>query len=260
VHYEEHELFTPPEDAEAAIWRYLEFTKLVALLDTGALFFARSDTLGDEFEGSYSRTNLELRPTVYKEIPAESLAQIADLTEAIRRHTYLNCWNLSAHESAALWGLYVPPHGGVAIRSSFSRLTRSFIPSAEDGPSEMRNSIFVGCVRYADYERDWIPEGNSMWSFVHKRHSFEFEREIRAVVQDLPTVEDPNADGGKRIDLSVPSPPGRHVPVDLDTLVDTIHVSPVAPSWFSDLVVSVCRHYGLEKPVVPSKLAGRPVY
>jgi hypothetical protein len=55
VRYEEHEVFDPPEDLDATIWRYVDFTKLVSLLDTKSLFFARADQLGDPFEGSYSR-------------------------------------------------------------------------------------------------------------------------------------------------------------------------------------------------------------
>jgi len=260
MRYEEHELFSPPDDGDAVIWRYIDFTKLVALLDSKSLFLARADTLGDEFEGSYSRANVALRPEIYKEIPAESLAMISGFSEAMRRHTFVNCWNMAQHESAALWGLYVPPHGGVALRSTFNRLVHCFPPTDADEPSTMGNVVHIGRVHYVDYANDWIPEGNTMWPFVHKRHSFEFESELRAVAQDPPTVEDPDAEGGTRIDLSQPSPEGKLVPVDLDTLVEAIYVSPVAPSWFSDLVVSVCAHYGLHKPVTPSGLAERPVY
>jgi len=56
------------------------------------------------------------------------------------------------------------------------------------------------------------------------------------------------------------SPPGKLVAVDVDTLIDAIHVSRVAPSWFSDPVVWLCAHFKLRKPVTPSSLAGRPVY
>jgi hypothetical protein len=260
VRYEEHPVFDPPEDLDATIWRYLDFTKLVALLDTGSLYFARADQLGDDFEGSYSRGNVELRPALYREVPPEHLAQLTQFTEAMVRHSYLNCWSLSAYENAALWGLYVPPHGGVAIRSTFRRLTECFLPSEGDDPPGMGNTVHIGRVRYADYERDFIPEGNTLWPFVHKRRSYEFEQEVRACIQDLPTVADPAAEGGERIDLSVESPLGRAVQVDLQKLVEAIHVSPVAPTWLSELVESVCARYGLDKPVTASSLASRPVY
>lgn len=37
---------------EAALWRYMDFTKFVALLKDNALYFARADHLGDPFEGA----------------------------------------------------------------------------------------------------------------------------------------------------------------------------------------------------------------
>jgi hypothetical protein len=34
------------------IWRYMDFTKFISVLDTQTLFFSRIDLLGDKFEGS----------------------------------------------------------------------------------------------------------------------------------------------------------------------------------------------------------------
>jgi hypothetical protein len=261
MRYRPHEVFTPPDNLNVSIWRYMDFTKLVALLEAGALFFARADTLSDEFEGSYSRFNVEARPEVYKDMPAEALAQMKEVSALMPRHTYVNCWNVSEGESAALWGLYVPPTGGVAMRSTFQRLVDSFVPDGpEPNPLPMGQTIFAGLVHYVDYSATWIPEGNTLSPFVHKRHSFEFEKELRAVIQDLPLVDDPSAEGGRRFDPSQPSPAGRSVAVDLGTLIDRIYVSPVAPPWFADLVRSVCARYKLDKPVVQSSLAGQPVY
>jgi hypothetical protein len=107
--YQEHPVFDPPEDRDASIWRYVDFTKLVSFLERRRLFFARTDTFSDEFEGSTSRFNIEARPRLYAEIPPEQLASIAQTTAEFRRWTFINCWNLSEHESAAFWGLYVPP-------------------------------------------------------------------------------------------------------------------------------------------------------
>ena len=62
--YKEHPDFkTPPQ--EALLWRYLDFTKFVALLDASALFFVRADKLGDPFEGTLSPVNLALQPVLY---------------------------------------------------------------------------------------------------------------------------------------------------------------------------------------------------
>src|ERR1035437_1484741 len=244
-----HEVFTPPDDPNSMIWRYIDFTKLVSMLETRALYFARSDRLGDEFEGSYSAANVRWRPKAYKD-SLEMLPQMERIRETIRLHTYVNCWNLAGYESAALWGLYVPPHGGVAIRSSFRRLCECFLPSQEDEEEPTTgNSIFIGRVLYADYENDLIPENNMMWPFVYKRRSFEFENELRALIQHIPS--EAGREGESRVaDFSGPTALGREVTVDLDVLVEDIVVSPLAPTWFAELVRGVCGRYALDKEVI----------
>ena len=121
----DHPVFVAPDDPDATIWRYMDFTRLVSLLDTSQLFFARADTLNDPFEGSTTQFNVRMRPQVYGEDYAH-FPDVAPLREAERLSTFISCWNLSEQESAALWGLYVPPNGGVALRSSYQKLTECF--------------------------------------------------------------------------------------------------------------------------------------
>ena len=64
--YEEHETFTPPS-SDAILWRYMDFTKFVSLLEKQALFFPRADKLGDPFEGSFTKVNEAMRPMLYKD-------------------------------------------------------------------------------------------------------------------------------------------------------------------------------------------------
>ena len=78
-----------------------------------------------------------------------------------------------------MWDLYIKGTEGVAIQSTFRSLTESFSLHADD-------SIFVGEVSYIDYENDWMPEGNLFYAFMHKRKSFEHERELRALLCRYP--------------------------------------------------------------------------
>src|SRR6266487_5894948 len=116
----DHPVFLPPENPDATIWRYIDFTKLVSLLDTERLFFAPAAIFDDPFEGSYPTPNLAARETFWAEyFPGQSppLDQGA-LALGARRWTFINSWNLSEVESAAFWRLYVPSSGGVALRST----------------------------------------------------------------------------------------------------------------------------------------------
>ena len=57
----DHPVFAAPENPAIPIWRYMDFTKYVAMLESRALFFGRADLLGDAFEGSISKTTITLR-------------------------------------------------------------------------------------------------------------------------------------------------------------------------------------------------------
>ena len=47
-----HEVFRQPDDPTSNVWRYMDFTKYAAMLESSSLYFARIDKLGDPFEGS----------------------------------------------------------------------------------------------------------------------------------------------------------------------------------------------------------------
>jgi hypothetical protein len=132
----------------------------------------------------------------------------------------------------------VPPTGGVAVRSTFSRLTSSFEPDPDDPRARSyQTGVFVGTVGYVDYTRDTIPEGNALWPFIHKRLSFAFERELRALFTMRPS--EPRSPDEE----PAPTPPGQQLPVALETMIEEIRVSPIAPAWFADLVRRVCERY-----------------
>jgi hypothetical protein len=118
----------------------------------------------------------------------------------------------------------------------------------------------VGAVKYADYEQDWIPEGNFLAPFLHKRRSFEHEHEVRAILTILPIRQDSSLQGGSEIDFSLESPEGLIVPADLVGLIEEVRVDPQSPRWFRDAAEDVTRRYGLTCPVSQSELDVDPVY
>lgn len=247
--YKEHPVFEKPKNENAKIWRYVDFTKFVSLLDKSALFFTRADTLGDPFEGSYSRANIERRPVIYGEkskTPQGILTTLSKFLQALPKFTVINSWHLNEYESAAMWKLYLKSNEGIAIRSTFNRLKSCF--------KDENHDIHIGRVKYIDYEKDWMPEGNTFYPFLHKRKSFEHELELRAVIQEVPSKD------GK-IDLSKPPfDEGVYVSVDLDVLIDRIYLAPTSPRWLFELVNSVTRKYELKKEVLQSTLDEVPVY
>ncbi|MBA7507538.1 hypothetical protein ES706_06257 [subsurface metagenome] len=246
--YKEHPVFEKPENVNAKIWRYLDFTKFVSLLDKSALFFTRADKLPDPFEGSYSKANVKLRPDMYKgKIPPNALKDLSQFYELFRKFTAINCWHLNEYESAAMWRLYLKSNEGIAIQSTFNLLKSSL--------KDENHNIFIGKVKYIDFERDRMPEGNTLYPFVHKRKSFEHEQELRAVIQEFRYKKNGEIDWHK-----LPFDDGICGSVDLNVLIDRLYLAPTSPKWLLELVRSVTRRYELDKDVIQSSLDDRPVY
>src|SRR5258708_25573122 len=147
--YSQHPFFVSAERS-AMIWRYMDFTKFAALLDTNGLFFPRADHLSDRWEGAYTQENLRRRQLIvddFKGTQAEYMMEdLSRIYRSLPLHTFVSCWHLNDVESAAMWELYASHGEGIAVQSTFARLVDSF----QDDPSSMFN-IYVGKVRYLNY-------------------------------------------------------------------------------------------------------------
>jgi hypothetical protein len=125
--HEEHPCFEPPKDENVKIWRYLDFTKLVSLIDSRSLFFSRLDTFDDPFEGSYTKINVVARSIVPSGIPDEFKENYLKMNEGRSgfnrnwpKFNFASCWHMNEHESAAMWKLYLKSDEGIAIQSTFA--------------------------------------------------------------------------------------------------------------------------------------------
>ena len=250
--YKEHNDFKPPPN-NAVLWRYMDFTKFVSLLEKSAPFFARADKLEDPFEGYWPDLN---RAAVRKSFEESSnphrdhLWQTwSHLVKECPRFTLINCWHESSHESAAMWKLYSKDDNGIAIKTNFDSFARSFTFSED---------IFIGRISYVDHGTDFLT-GNSLFSpFLYKRKSFEHEREVRAIIQVFPSKKDGKH---KLIDLSQDiCDVGNYYEVDLSLLIQEVVIGPYSPDWLLELIRSVATRYNLKASVVRSNLVDNPTW
>src|SRR5659263_439614 len=100
--FKEHPSFETPENISSKVWRYMDFTKFVSLLEKQSLYFARADKFSDPFEGSFSKFNVQNRPNVYG-VSEENMKYYSYCGKKMRQYIFLNCWHLNEHESAAMW-------------------------------------------------------------------------------------------------------------------------------------------------------------
>ena len=213
------------------LWRYMDFPKFVSLLDTSSLFFSRADLLGDPFEGVLAKANIETLPDRYGPEVAASMREVLPHMRSRTVGTFVNCWHWNDFESDAMWKIYAQQSAGVAIRTDFGSLSGSFTDD---------QTIYIGRVNYIDYGAGFVPEGNIFGPLLYKRNHFEHEREVRAMTS---------------ASLPLGKEPGRHAKVDLTKLIHEVRVSPLAPGWFAELVISIVPKFNLNVPVASSSLA-----
>jgi hypothetical protein len=238
-------LFMPPDNPDVPVWRYMDFTKFVSMLQNNGLFFLMVAKLQDPFEGSFARGNEVLRPMIYKHMPNPYKVTAGEVVQRLRDHVAVSCWHVNERESAAMWKLYSKSNEAVCIQSTFRKLNNA-----------VRTVARVGSVRYVDYETSWIPESNPLAPFIYKRLSFEHEREIRAIIP--PVDVDSLLKEEKKPQVSEG---GRWVHIELPSVVERILVAPDAPTWLADLVRQVTEHYQFHSiPVVLSTLGDAPFY
>jgi len=229
--YSRHPACNIPDDLNQKLWRYLDFTKFVSMLEEKALFFPKLSSLSDPLEGFLTKPTVEKFRNIPEGLTAEEAAKRRTIGEhnlsmmkTARDLLYVSSWHANNHESIAMWGLYLKSGEGVAICSSIERMIESF--------ANTKDEIHIGRVDYVDYEKEEIPWHNAFYLALHKAKSFEHENEIRVIV------------------MSPDNLPGKLVPVDLAMLIDKVFVAPNSPAWIHDLIKKVITKYRLNEDII----------
>lgn len=164
---------------------------------------------------------------------------------------------MNEYESAAMWQLYSRVNEGVAIRSTFSRLTNSLL-GVDTLPDDLKAEhavVSVGLVEYIDYETQDLKThiANTFAPVLHKRKSFEHEHEVRAVCHL-------RGNAIRRADQFCPLHSGIYVRCDVTQLIEAIYIAPIAPSYFREAVETVCARLDVALAVKQSNLSEKPLY
>jgi hypothetical protein len=213
------------EDADATIWRYMTVQKLIDLLTTSELHFARIDQFRDHHEAAISRPAFERNMAeAYARMDAEGWTGNAEerryralLREAAgviftRMEVFACCWHKVETESSLMWANYADK--GVSIKSTIGRLA-SATPPPPLGPP-----VHVHPVIYVEHDSD---DMDFTESFLHKLRLYQDERELRAFVF-LPEAQ--------RIKRRPPeNPKYQRIPCDLSTLLVSVHLAPSSSQY-----------------------------
>lgn len=247
--YQTHPSFNPPKNEDMVIWRYMDIAKFAYMLHKKALFFPKASQLQDIFEGSYTKKSIDTRSELFKSVarnnPTHNIEkQVSEFARQLKKHVYISSWHMNAHESAAMWSQYSQGGKGIAVQSTFKNLRQCFLGSED--------IIFIGKVKYIDYDKDLIKTDNLLNPFIRKRKSFEHEHELRAVLAKLAETAMES--------LSSFNEEGRYVLVDLEELIESVYISPTSKEWEIELVKTLMEKFDLKKPLIKSNLSASPLY
>ena len=264
--YEYHPSFIVPDDENVKIWRYFDIPKFLWLIEKRSLYFSRCDLLGDPFEGSLPSApdQITFEP-LFKKITAErlkldendiELEPSPSIVDNWRKCCYICSFHMNDHESAALWSMYTKAKQGIAIQSTFKKLVDSL-------KNYDINPVFIGSVKYIDRRVETIDVMQNMFlPILHKVKSFEYEREIRAVIHNPREVYSLPKTGSV-----APSPievcekcGGINVPIDLDCLIEHAYLAPTTKPWIKELLTSLMAKQGVRIQLEQSSLDDSPIF
>lgn len=265
----------PP--AETVIWRYMDLTKFLSILETGTLFFPTLNMLRkiDPWEGSWSNFNF----AEYVGGTEESQKASRDWLfprqyEVFSKQMCISCWYMKEDETRAMWKWFLTGSEGIAVRTTFGELKQCFDYDHSSWHymggnfSDRKVHLIGGAVQYIDWE--YPPENtHTLQQAMFKDKSFEHERELRIVARlhaipgSLPFdldeegkwVEDTTFELSPSVLKQINELNGIYLPILRDQLIKDVYIAPTAPHWFAELVESICIRYGLTiKPHWNAKL------
>ena len=236
--------FDEPE-GNPIIWRYMNLTKFIHLIQTNSLFFTTLSALVDEYEGSPLGTyewNQEINKwSFYLKNKQNNFKKCASKVP----HSYMvNCWTINDNESYLLWHYFCSNGLGVAIQSKLQDLRDAFATT--------KQAVNIGQVKYIDYSnpKEQISGFYFANQVLHKRKQFEDEKELRAVIKDDDILQD-----SKPI---TQAQTGRLIEVNLKKLINYVYVSPRAEIWELEVIKALLNRYNVNVPVDISAIIVTP--
>ena len=232
------------------LWRYMDLAKFISMLKDSNLFFSSPKGFNDIYEGahgelrnkkawddfylSHARAAIITAPDncwhYIDESKLEEEAQrlVSEIT-TLQTPVFISCWYQNDYESEAMWKMYSKNvANAIAIQTDYKELKRQIGDKAK-----------INKVMYIDYSKRFVGPNELFW---YKRKSFEYEREVRALLHSF----------GNNDSLGIA------MKVDLESLIKGVYISPYAPAWFYSCVVDLIDKYGYKFEVNYSSMTALP--
>lgn len=161
-----------------------------------------------------------------------------DFQDYLVKNTFISCWHENDNESMVMWEIYARDAGALAVQTTVGRI-RSYAD-----PSKLRGHSLI--VKGIDYKDANEIEGKIKYEecFFQKRSHFDFEKEVRI---SLDTYDPRTPKKNKSL--------GYWLPCKLNAMIENILVHPDCPSWFLEVLKSICSEnkYNIDVPITKGK-------
>lgn len=207
---------------DTIIFRYMDFSKFMDLLENRHLFFCNAEYFEDEYEG-------KMPEGFYKDWSVESMNRHIPFKEKFDEviKSYISCWNKGEVESYSLWKIYTNPNTGVAIKTTVGDLKKSM----------NNDAIKIYKTEYINFNEKEIDCEPPRYD-RETRSGFRINRDVREVYKDKPYSSEEEI---RAVYIVNSRKSGINFSVDLSTLINEIYISPFAPKWFDELIEKIVK-------------------
>jgi len=217
------------------LWRYMDLSKFVSLLEKNAIWLARADTFRDKQEGRFPDDMRAIIEKAFKDLDADVNSRVKDaddFQDYLQKNTFISCWHKNFDENMVMWEIYGRDSNAVAIQTTVARLRDNLNSSNLRGHSLILKDV--------DYQKPEDVPGVIYYEncFFIKRPHFSFEEEVR-ISFDTYSTNNP----------SKKTPYGYYLPVFTIGLIEKILIHPDSPNWFAEAINSIAQKYEIHAPI-----------
>jgi hypothetical protein len=218
------------------LWRYMNLSKFVSLIEKNALWLSRADTFRDKHEGRFPDEMKKIIEKAYEGFGEDDTSVVKDaddFQDYLLKNTFLSCWHKNDEENMVMWEIYGRDNKALAIQTTVEAMKNSVDSSDLSGHSLILKSVtyrqtdeIPGVLRYED-------------CFFIKRPHFSFEEEVR-ISLDTYSSYSPTKN----------NPYGHELSVSINRLIEKILIHPDSADRFTDVINSITKRYKVHAPVV----------
>ena len=270
---------------DTPIQRYMDLSKFIDFLENKYLFMSRIDEFEDKLEGSTTQledfiyngsaallsnlvnkalpssmsadhsfenveesvekredlennSKIDLFTTVFGNIPLLDGMNHKDVINDQKKWLDVSCWHIDSDstESIAMWKIYGGSTNSICITTTVGQLL--------DSIDEESIELIVSKVHYIDYMNGYSEINHPIAPFINKHKAYRYENELRFIRYD--SKINPSKDRNEK---------GSVIKLKSLDFINKVEVSPEAPKWFFDLIITLFNNrYGYSAKVSRSDL------